>query len=125
MNTVLFGFFGIACLLAIAWLFSNNRKAVDWRLVATGISLQIAFAALVLLVPGGRDAFNMLGDGFVKILGFVGAGSGFIFGSLLADRLGLGFVPVRKPGKLPARTRRASYRRGHAGNNDIGNLGLA
>lgn len=34
---------------------------------------------------------------------------GFIVGSLLADRLGVGFVPVRKPGKLPARTRRASY----------------
>jgi adenine phosphoribosyltransferase len=34
---------------------------------------------------------------------------GFILGSLLADRLGLGFVPVRKPGKLPAATRKASY----------------
>ncbi len=34
---------------------------------------------------------------------------GFIFGSLLADRLGIGFVPVRKPGKLPHRTLRASY----------------
>ena len=34
---------------------------------------------------------------------------GFIFGSLVADRLGLGFVPVRKPGKLPAASRRATY----------------
>jgi len=34
---------------------------------------------------------------------------GFILGSLVADRLGVGFVPVRKPGKLPARTRRATY----------------
>jgi adenine phosphoribosyltransferase len=34
---------------------------------------------------------------------------GFILGGVLADRLGVGFVPVRKPGKLPARTRRASY----------------
>lgn len=91
MNTVLFGFFGLACLLAIAWLFSNDRRAVDWRLVATGISLQIAFAALVLLVPGGKDAFNMLGDGFVKVLGFVSAGSGFIFGSLM-DTSKFGFI---------------------------------
>lgn len=91
MNTVLFGFFGIACLLAIAWLFSNNRKAVDWRLVITGISLQIAFAALVLLVPGGKDAFSMLGDGFVKVLSFVGDGSGFIFGSLM-DTTKFGFI---------------------------------
>jgi CNT family concentrative nucleoside transporter len=91
MNTVLFGLFGISCLLAIAWLFSDNRKAVDWRLVITGISLQIAFAALVLLVPGGKDAFSLLGDGFVKVLSFVGAGSGFIFGSLM-DTSKFGFI---------------------------------
>ena len=47
-----FGLFGLAVLIGITWLFSNNKKAVDWKLVATGISLQIAFAALVLLVPG-------------------------------------------------------------------------
>jgi CNT family concentrative nucleoside transporter len=78
-----FGLFGLAVLIGITWLFSNNKKAVDWKLVATGISLQIAFAALVLLVPGGRDVFDWLGQGFVKILSFVNEGSGFIFGSLM------------------------------------------
>ena len=78
-----FGLFGLAVLIGIAWLFSNNKKAVDWKLVATGIALQIAFAALVLLVPGGKDVFDALGNGFVKILSFVGAGSNFIFGSLM------------------------------------------
>ena len=34
---------------------------------------------------------------------------GFIFGSVVADRLGCGFVPVRKPGKLPAKSRKATY----------------
>ena len=34
---------------------------------------------------------------------------GFIFGSAVADRLGAGFSPVRKPGKLPSTTMRASY----------------
>ena len=47
-----FGLFGLAVLLGIAWLFSSNKRAVDWRLVATGITLQVAFAALVLLVSG-------------------------------------------------------------------------
>ena len=47
------------------------------------------------------------GVGAQKVLGI--ESRGFIFGSLVADRLGLGFVPVRKPGKLPAATRRASY----------------
>ena len=78
-----FGLFGLSVLIGIAWLFSNNRRAVDWRLVLTGLSLQIAFAALVLLVPGGREVFDWLGHGFVEILSFVTAGSTFIFGNLM------------------------------------------
>ncbi|KRA46722.1 nucleoside transporter C-terminal domain-containing protein [Pseudoxanthomonas sp. Root630] len=78
-----FGLFGLAVLIGIVWLFSNNRKAIDWKLVVTGITLQIAFAALVLLVPGGREVFDALGHGFVKILSFVNAGSNFIFGGLM------------------------------------------
>ena len=78
-----FGLFGLAVLIGIVFLFSNNKKAVDWKLVATGVVLQIAFAALVLLVPGGREVFDWLGQVFVKILSFVNAGSSFIFGSLM------------------------------------------
>lgn len=78
-----FGLFGLAVLIGIVFLFSNNRKAVDWKLVVTGITLQIGFAALVLLVPGGREVFDWLGQAFVKILSFVNAGSSFIFGSLM------------------------------------------
>jgi len=78
-----FGLFGLAVLIGIVWLFSNNRRAIDWKLVATGITLQIGFAALVLLVPGGREVFDALGHGFVKILSFVNAGSSFIFGGLM------------------------------------------
>nr|WP_312952854.1 nucleoside transporter C-terminal domain-containing protein [Stenotrophomonas pavanii] len=86
-----FGLFGLAVLIGITWLFSNNKRAVDWKLVATGITLQIAFAALVILVPGGRDVFDALGKGFVKILSFVNEGSGFIFGSLM-DTKNYGFI---------------------------------
>ena len=83
ITSILFGLFGLSVLIFIAWLFSNNRGAVDWRLVLTGIALQVGFAALVLLVPGGRDVFDALGNGFVKILSFVGEGSKFIFGNLM------------------------------------------
>ena len=86
-----FGLFGLAVLIGIAWLFSNNKKSVDWKLVATGITLQMAFAALVLLVPGGKDAFDALGNGFVKVLSFVNAGSSFIFGDLM-DTTKYGFI---------------------------------
>jgi concentrative nucleoside transporter, CNT family len=86
-----FGLFGLAVLIGIVFLFSNNKKAVDWKLVATGVTLQIAFAALVLLVPGGREVFDWLGQVFVKILSFVNAGSSFIFGSMM-DVKTYGFI---------------------------------
>jgi CNT family concentrative nucleoside transporter len=78
-----FGLFGLAMLLAIAFCFSNNKRVVDWKLVATGITLQIAFAAIVLKVPLGRDVFDAIATGFVHLLDYVDVGSRFIFGSLL------------------------------------------
>lgn len=91
LGQIAFGLFGLACLIGLAWVFSNNRRGVDWKLVLTGISLQIAFAALVLLVPGGKDVFDALGNGFVKVLSFVNEGSNFIFGSLM-DTSKFGFI---------------------------------
>ena len=58
ISSILFGLFGLSVLIGIAWVFSSNRGAVDWRLVLTGVGLQIGFAALVLLVPGGKDVFD-------------------------------------------------------------------
>jgi len=81
--SILFGLFGLACLIGIAWLFSNNKGRVSWTLVATGVGLQIAFASLVLLVPGGKDVFQWLSNVFVQVLGFVAAGSNFVFGGLM------------------------------------------
>jgi CNT family concentrative nucleoside transporter len=91
LGTILFGLFGLACLVSIAWVFSNNRGAVDWRLVGTGISLQIAFAALVLLAPGGRQVFEALGHGFVKLLEFTQVGAALVFGDLAKSEK-LGFI---------------------------------
>lgn len=88
---VAFGLFGLAVLIGIAWLFSSNKRAVDWRLVGTGVALQVAFAALVLLVPGGKDVFEAIGHGFVRVLGFVNEGSRFVFGGLM-DVESLGFI---------------------------------
>ena len=91
LGHVAFGLFGLATLIGIAWLFSNNKRAVDWRLVAVGVALQVGFAAVVLLVPGGRDVFDWLGHGFVKVLSFVDEGSNFVFGSLV-DMSKMGFI---------------------------------
>ncbi len=80
---ILFGLFGLAVLLGIAFAFSNNKRVVDWKLVVTGVVLQIIFAAIVLKVPLGRDIFNAIATGFVHLLDYVDVGSRFIFGSLL------------------------------------------
>ncbi|PTR33586.1 CNT family concentrative nucleoside transporter [Luteibacter sp. OK325] len=88
-----FGLFGLAMLIAIAFCFSNNKRVVDWKLVATGITLQIAFAAVVLKVPLGRDVFDAIATGFVHLLDYVDVGSRFIFGSLLdSSRFGVIFA---------------------------------
>lgn len=88
---VAFGLFGLAVLIGLAWAFSSNKKAVDWKLVATGVGLQIAFAAFVLMTPWGSQIFEGLGSVFVKLIGFTNEGSKMILGGL-ADQDKYGFV---------------------------------
>jgi concentrative nucleoside transporter, CNT family len=82
VTAILFGLFGLASLIAIAWLFSNNKRNVDWRLVATGLALQLVFAVFVLMTPWGAALFGGLSQLFVQLLGFTSQGAQFIFGDL-------------------------------------------
>jgi CNT family concentrative nucleoside transporter len=91
LGHIAFGLFGLAVLIGIACLFSNNRRAISWKLVLTGVALQIVFATIVLKLPLGRDVFNAIAIGFVKLLDFVRVGSEFIFGSFM-DTSKFGFV---------------------------------
>ena len=91
LGHIAFGLFGLAVLIGIAFVFSNNKRAIDWRLVATGVLLQIVFATLVLKLPLGRDVFDAIATGFVKLLDFVNVGSRFIFGDFM-DISKFGFV---------------------------------
>jgi CNT family concentrative nucleoside transporter len=86
-----FGLFGLAVLIGIAWAFSSNKKAVDWKLVGTGVALQIAFAAFVLMTTWGSAIFEGLGSVFVKLIEFTNAGSQMILGGM-ADQEKYGFV---------------------------------
>ncbi len=86
-----FGVLGLAVLIAITWAFSNNRGRVDWRLVATGLALQLLIAGLVLLTPWGASVFDALSSGFVRLLGFTTEGARFIFGDF-TDPAKFGFV---------------------------------
>jgi CNT family concentrative nucleoside transporter len=91
IGSLAFGIFGLVVLLAIALVFSDQRKAIDWRLVAAGIGLQLLFGVLVILVPGGRQFFEALSRVFVRVISFSLDGATFIFGSL-ADPSNLGFI---------------------------------
>ena len=54
------GLIGIVMVLGIGFLFSHNRKAIDWRVIGTGLLLQVLFAIFVLRVPAGQTLFRHL-----------------------------------------------------------------
>jgi len=68
------GLLGMGVLIAIAWLFSSNRKAVNWKMVGTGLVFQLLLAIGILYVPFIQDFFEFIGKGFVKILTFTNEG---------------------------------------------------
>ncbi len=71
---VLFGIFGLAVLIGIAYAFSKNRSAVDWKLVLTGITLQVVFAIFVILGPQMVAVLARISDSLpAAIMGFAKA----------------------------------------------------
>jgi CNT family concentrative nucleoside transporter len=68
------GILGMAVLIGIAWAFSNNRKAVNWKMVGTGLVFQLLLAIGILYIPFVQDIFEFIGKGFVKILTFTNEG---------------------------------------------------
>jgi concentrative nucleoside transporter, CNT family len=76
------GLLGIACLTGLCWLVSRDRKAVDWRLVVSGLLLQLLLAAVILKVPNADKPIEWISGFFVALLGFTDAGTRFVFGFL-------------------------------------------
>ncbi len=79
------GFFGIILILGIAFLFSNNKKRINYRLVFSGILLQIVIAVLVLKVPPVTRFFQMLGRGMEKIERFAREGVAFVYRGIMVN----------------------------------------
>ncbi len=73
------GIIGIVLIFGIAFLFSNNRKAINYRLVLSGLALQIVLAVLVLKVPPVTRFFQTLGKGMQKIEEFAKEGASFAY----------------------------------------------
>ncbi|MBZ9629228.1 Na+ dependent nucleoside transporter [Salegentibacter sp. LM13S] len=77
------GALGMLTLLIIAFLFSSNRKAINWKTVGVGLGAQLLLAFGVLKVPFIQSIFNLIGKGFVLILNFTAAGSEFLLGDMM------------------------------------------
>jgi CNT family concentrative nucleoside transporter len=76
------GVIGIIIILGLAFLWSNNRKKINYRLVITGLLLQIFLAIFILKVPIGQQIFFWLGKAINKLLDFSKEGGLFVFGDL-------------------------------------------
>jgi CNT family concentrative nucleoside transporter len=104
--SVIRGAVGLLLILGIAFLFSSNKKSVNWRLVGMGLLIQLVFAVFIIhsetlrawFFPLGwlKDMVNWLGAAIVALLGFTLEGSKFVFGKLGAstgsDSLGFFFA---------------------------------
>jgi CNT family concentrative nucleoside transporter len=77
------GLIGVVLIFAIAFLMSNNRKAINYKLVFSGLAIQISLAVFILKIPIGQSIFAWLGDAVTKILNFSQAGAAFVFGPLV------------------------------------------
>ncbi len=92
ITTLLRGALGMAILILISFLFSSNRKAINWKTVGIGISLQVLIAIGVLKVPFVQYIFEQVGSIFVSILDFTRAGSQFLFEGLVVDMDTFGYI---------------------------------
>ncbi|WP_369048953.1 NupC/NupG family nucleoside CNT transporter [Tenacibaculum sp. UWU-22] len=86
------GVLGMVVLLLLAFLFSANRKSIDWKTVILGLTFQVLIAIGVLKVPFVQRAFEWVGGLFVSVLDFSRAGSEFLFGGLVNNMDSFGFI---------------------------------
>jgi CNT family concentrative nucleoside transporter len=86
------GVAGLALILAAAYAMSNNRKAIDFRLVGWGLGLQLVFAFFILKTSPGNAIFDFLSRAITSLLGFASAGAEFVFGPLATDTESFGLI---------------------------------
>src|ERR1043165_3287131 len=81
------GLIGVALILGIAYAVSNNRKAINLRLVLSGLALQLALAVFVLKTTVGQVSFQYVGDKIKRLLEMADKGGEFVFGGLMRPDL--------------------------------------
>ena len=87
VDSLLRGLLGLFFLLGVCYLLSNNRKKIDWKLVFTGILIQIIFAILVTKVPFVRSIFEVFANFFRAVTDFTNEGTIFLFKSFFTGKV--------------------------------------
>lgn len=88
------GLLGIVLILGVAFLMSNNRKAINYRTVGVGLLMQVLLAVFILKTDVGQNLFQWLGDAINTLLGQADKGAQFVFGSLVnRDLMSKAFGP--------------------------------
>jgi len=82
------GLLGILFIISIAYLLSGNRKAIDWRLVLIGITIQLAIGLVISKVEFAQIAFQFVSSKFVTFLSFAAKGAEFLVGDLSKNSAG-------------------------------------
>ncbi|MFA0413666.1 NupC/NupG family nucleoside CNT transporter [Vibrio renipiscarius] len=78
---------GMVVLIAIAFAFSSNRKAINFRTVGGAFAIQFILGAFVLYVPWGRDLLNGFSQGVSNVINYGNAGTDFLFGGLVSGKM--------------------------------------
>ena len=86
------GALGMLSLIIITFFFSSNRKAINWKKVGIGLSLQLLIAIGVLKVQFIQSIFEFIGGIFIEILEYTKAGSEFLFAGMVADTTTFGYI---------------------------------
>ncbi len=86
------GVLGMISLIVIAFLFSSNKKNIDWKTVGIGLTAQLLIAVGVLKVTFIQNIFEWVGGLFVSVLDFTRAGSKFLFEGLVVDMDKFGYI---------------------------------
>ncbi|WP_017931459.1 NupC/NupG family nucleoside CNT transporter [Robiginitomaculum antarcticum] len=92
MNHPLFGLLGVALILFVAFMASNNKRAISPRIVLSCFALQVLIAILVLYVPLGKDVLQVISAKVITLLSYATAGIEMIFGGLADESLGFSFL---------------------------------
>ena len=101
----LISFFGIFMLCFIAWLFSEDRRVIQWRVIIWGIGLQLLLGFLVFQAPGTREALDWFSSLLDGVFTAADRGARFVFGSLLVPPTGMepfSLLGAKPDGTCPA-----------------------